>query len=259
MSIFLLLAPNLSFAQTLVTDTLLQARIEQVSARFVGLVYKASPLGEASGIDTDPLIRFDAFDCTTFVETVGAVALSGGQATSETVKVMNEIRYADGKPSFVKRNHFVSLDWIPNNVKKGILEDITETLFPKESYQIHTIINKGNWFEKNFNIKTADHSEEATLNVISVHDLLAHEELAYRIPSGSGLSFVVYNPTIEQKIGTDLDVTHQGLLIQKNGQLILRHAKGLSFGVMEEPFLEYIKKSQDKLLYAISVTRFKQK
>ena len=37
---------------------------------FLGAPYMNSPLGEDVAPDSDPLIRFDAFDCTTFVETV---------------------------------------------------------------------------------------------------------------------------------------------------------------------------------------------
>ena len=37
---------------------------------FLGVPYQESPLGEGVLPDADPVIRFDAFDCVTFVETV---------------------------------------------------------------------------------------------------------------------------------------------------------------------------------------------
>ena len=43
-------------------------------AKYIGVRYATDPLGEMKSPDADPLIRFDAFDCTTFVETV----LAGG-------------------------------------------------------------------------------------------------------------------------------------------------------------------------------------
>ncbi len=56
----------------------LPQRVEAISELFLGVPYKLGALGEGPGgeFDRDPLIRFDAFDCTTFVETVMALALN---------------------------------------------------------------------------------------------------------------------------------------------------------------------------------------
>ena len=53
-------------------------RLDAISRLFVGAPYQLSPLGEgASGrIDRVPLVRFDRFDCVTFVEEVMALAWS---------------------------------------------------------------------------------------------------------------------------------------------------------------------------------------
>ena len=74
--------------------------------QFIGAPYINSPLGEEVAPDTDPLIRFDAFDCTTFVETV----LANGD-----VDKLNRIRYQDGNIGFLNRNHFIESDWLQNN------------------------------------------------------------------------------------------------------------------------------------------------
>ena len=63
------------------------------------------------------------FDCTTFVETV--VALARSEVASQVVKELVSIRYRDGNPSFHTRNHFVESDWIPNNERSQLLKDIT--------------------------------------------------------------------------------------------------------------------------------------
>ena len=54
-------------------DSTLLDRLIYLSDPFVGAPYVVSPLGEGAGEDTDPRIRFDAFDCTTFVETTMAL------------------------------------------------------------------------------------------------------------------------------------------------------------------------------------------
>ena len=73
---------------------------------FLGTRYINSPLGEGCAPDSDPLIRFDAFDCTTFVETV----IANGD-----IETLNQIRYKDGQIGFLNRNHFIESDWLVNN------------------------------------------------------------------------------------------------------------------------------------------------
>ena len=69
-----------------------------IGAKYIGAMYLSDPLGEAIAPDTDPLIRDDAFDCVTFVETV----IANGD-----VDRLNKIRYANGIPNFIERNHFI--------------------------------------------------------------------------------------------------------------------------------------------------------
>ena len=75
---------------------------DYIGNAFLGAPYISDPLGEGVVPDNDPIIRFDAFDCTTFVET----SLAGGDAQK-----LNKIRYRDGVPNFINRNHFIETDW----------------------------------------------------------------------------------------------------------------------------------------------------
>ena len=99
--------------------------MEAISALFLGVPYKLGPLGEGPDgeFDRDPLIRFDAFDCTTFVETVMALALESD--LDAAARTLQKIRYKDGQIGYATRNHFIGLDWVPNNVRAGSLRDIT--------------------------------------------------------------------------------------------------------------------------------------
>ena len=54
----------------------LSERLDLVSAKFLGTAYVASPLGEGTGKDPDPLVRYDAVDCLTFVEEAIALSLA---------------------------------------------------------------------------------------------------------------------------------------------------------------------------------------
>jgi len=72
--------------------------------------------------DTAPFIP-KTYDCTTFVETVSALAKS--ESMADFYKNVVAIRYKDSNPTYLSRNHFPEADWIPNNSKAGILRDVT--------------------------------------------------------------------------------------------------------------------------------------
>src|SRR5262249_15406830 len=72
--------------------------------------------------DTAPLLP-SKYDCTTFVETVAALARSHepGQFFTNLIA----IRYRGGKATYQDRNHFPEADWIPNNIQAEILKAVT--------------------------------------------------------------------------------------------------------------------------------------
>jgi hypothetical protein len=243
---FCLLVPQLSLGENVLLETLLAKNSE----KFLGLQYGTSPLGEDKAPDTDPLIRFDVFDCTTYVETVMALSIAN---PSDVVKVLNQIRYADGVPSIETRNHFTSLDWIPNNVKKGFLKDITFQTFPTKSYQLQTLIDKKTWFQKNLSIDVEESEVSSKLSIIKISEILENERLLEQIPNGTVINFVTKNKSLKEKIGTDLDIVHQGLVFWVDGELVLRHARNHSYGVVEDRLIDYLKKTSMNDVYAINL------
>src|SRR5216684_3472016 len=71
----------------------LRERLLQVSEKFLGTPYAPSPLGESQGKDADPLIRFDAVDCLTFVEET--LAISFAIEPREVEAILIDLRYAE--------------------------------------------------------------------------------------------------------------------------------------------------------------------
>jgi hypothetical protein len=49
-------------------DEPMPGRVARAAEGFLGTRYQVSPLGEGTGRDFDPLVRFDAVDCLTLVE-----------------------------------------------------------------------------------------------------------------------------------------------------------------------------------------------
>ena len=125
-------------------------RMDLMSQTFMGFPYgDGGPLGEGESgrFDQDPLYRFDTFDCTTFVETIVSLALA--QDVNDFENKMDEIRYEDAKVDYLTRNHFPSLQWIPNNIKNGLLKEINSLILPPQQRKMaEAVIDLPNWLKK---------------------------------------------------------------------------------------------------------------
>ncbi|MDE2489482.1 MAG: DUF1460 domain-containing protein [Elusimicrobia bacterium] len=126
----------------------LRGRIEAVSAALLGTPYVLGPLGEGPGgrFDRDPLMSFDALDCTTFVEETMALSLSPDLASAKAL--LQRIRYKDGRIAYASRNHFTSADWVPNNAAAGFLRDVTREIAGADVEVASKTISKRAWYAK---------------------------------------------------------------------------------------------------------------
>ncbi|MGZ3659630.1 MAG: N-acetylmuramoyl-L-alanine amidase-like domain-containing protein [Bdellovibrionota bacterium] len=116
--------------------------LDAESAALVGKPYELGPLGEG---DSLPLYRLDAFDCTTFIETVMANARCFRLKPGCLEKQMRAIRYHSASISFRNRNHVPEIDWLPENVRNGFLNDLSTTLFPGEWLTAVPTIDREIW------------------------------------------------------------------------------------------------------------------
>jgi hypothetical protein len=227
--------------------------------------YVAGPFGEGPlGVyDRSPLSRFDAFDCMTFVETVTALSISDSQGEFQTA--LNRIRYKDGEISFIARNHFTDLDWIPNNVRAGVYRDVTESVAPGRTAVAQALIDKRAWYAKLPpsriqipGISDADKEnllvelraeglrfspEEATVPYIPLTALFGPGggEIFDRIPSGSVVNIVRPNWDLVALIGTHLNISHQGFAVRKNGVLYFLEASEVLKKVAMVPLADYLR------------------
>lgn len=199
-----------------------QPDLQHIGKQYLGAKYVNDPLGEEMAPDTDPLIRYDAFDCMTFVET----ALANGDKDRLT-----QIRYKNGEISFLNRNHFVESDWIQNN------SDIVENVSRKYSDKIairKAVIDKQQWFKRVHNLDTNIPKSLVQMEYIPYSDVSEIKNTKPLI-----VLFVIDNPKIIDKIGSDLVVSHMGFLLP-NG--VLRHASSQSGRVIDVDFKDYIDK-----------------
>ncbi len=247
----------------------LPVRIARISNAFLGAPYKADIFGEgdAGKYDKDPVFRFDGFDCTTYIETVCALAMA--RNVDDFKKIITRMRYKKGKISFVTRNHFPSMDWIPENTRQGLIKDITSQVAGR--YGIHTaiaIIDKQSWYKhlslsrlspipatpaaQAAQLKALQNEgksfkpERASLPYIGLDVLFIdgkpNATLFDAIPSGAIINIVRPNWNLSHSIGTHINVSHQGFAIrEENGTLLFRHAKaGKTLQVSQEPLTDYL-------------------
>jgi hypothetical protein len=216
----------------------LSERIAVVSERFVGAPYAMSPLGEgdAGGPDADPRLRFDAFDCTTFVETAMALALvdDGGKVEP----MLDAIRYREGAASFGNRRHFPAAEWIPELVELGFIDDITREIAGASAVVETTILSAEIWDRRRARI-LSELPDERIPNGrfrLDIWPLDAARKGYRAIPSGTVVSTMrTDRPRLPVRI------THQGLVIVENGRHLIRHAALEPFDrVIDEPLGDYL-------------------
>jgi hypothetical protein len=216
----------------------LSRRIAARSEVLVGAPYVLNPLGEggAGGPDADPRVRYDAFDCTTFVET--AMALSHVDTSAQVTRLLDTIRYRNASPSFVNRRHFPAAEWIPELVELGFIEDITREVAGDAAVQELTILNTRVWDRRRTKILDELPAERIPQGRFAL-DIwpLADARAGYRrIPNGTVVSTMrADRPRLPVRI------THQGLVVVENGAPVLRHAADDPFGrVVDEPLADYL-------------------
>lgn len=208
--------------------------LDAVSAKFLGTAYVASPLGEGKGKDPDPLFRPDAVDCLTFVEQ--AIAIHLAPEEKDVVPLLTKLRYEGDTVDFEQRNHVMEAQWLPSNVKKGFLKDITREIGGEQTVKVKKRLDDVAWKSKTgASLGLAPQSQK-------------HGDWAWDIiPADVALEKVAKAPTGTVVVVVRADrpnavtrISHLGFLIQKKNGPHLRHASR-SFGkVVDEPLANYL-------------------
>lgn len=211
----------------------LDARLERLTRGMVAAPYLLSALGEGHAPDPDPRMRFDAFDCTTFVET--SLALLQCEDLEDVKATLDRIRYTDGKVGFMHRRHLMTSQWIPELIDAGYLVDVTRGIGAEKTKMIRLKLTKKRW--KNRRVAKTLKLDDGVVPVgtfelpyITIADA---QKMLRSFPSGA-----VVNVVRADVAGTPDVITHQGLLIRRphEDRLYVRHASPVSKRVIDEPF-----------------------
>jgi len=191
---------------------------------FIGIPYEAGTL-DINTIREELVIKVTGLDCVTFVENVLAMSrcIKKGDTSFDTFKnELTRLRYRDGIiDKYPSRLHYFT-DWIYDNQKKGIVEDITKEIGGK-------IYNKKIDFMTSHpdSYKQLKNNSEYRESMHAIEDEINQRQLYY-IPKN-----IVDNYYDSLKTGdiitttTDiagLDVTHTGYIYKDDTDTYFLHA-----------------------------------
>jgi Protein of unknown function (DUF1460) len=214
-------------------------RFFRASELFVGRPYANSPLGEGVGVDADPLVRFDAFDCLTLVET--SLALSLSTSEDELQSHLNFIRYENAHVAWTSRLHVMESQWIPTQEKRGLIKNVSVKYAGARVQRATKVISAATWREK---MGQGLHLpvEKQTVGSFSF-DMVPVEHLPSVLASApSGLLLAVLRKDRPKDV---TQVTHVVILVQKKSGAVIRHASRSHKKVVEEPLATYLKRNLD--------------
>ena len=242
-------------AQNLPQDS---CRTLHFAKKMLGVPYVA---GTLDGNEEEQLVvRIDALDCTTFVETVLAFCIAdkrGERDFEGFKKALTDVRYRDGiLNGYTSRLHYFS-DWIRNNEQMGFVKECTsETACsqPKELWLDFMTTHVDSYLpmkkdpelvkemaahEKNWQGMVVSYIPKENLN-------LSSDEL--KIKDGDVLAMVT---NIK-----GLDIVHVGFAFWKEGKLHLLHASSSAKKVIEDPQTQYESSGKTKAHIGLRAIRF---
>jgi len=208
---------NISEVESLLAATASEAhtsgRIDLISKAFIGRPYAVDPLGGGPGQPESLTAALEAFDCVTYIEAALALALS--RDADGFLDILSRVRYENGEVDWRKRNHYMT-DWARNNEQAGFVRNVTD------GPQATGITRRLSVVE----------GLPAKHVVFQVYRKQKIESIAPQIVSGDLILFA--------SAKRNLDFFHTGLLIARDGEILLRHATRSAGLVIEQPLSEFL-------------------
>jgi hypothetical protein len=203
--------------KSLASEGNLAKRIDAISARFLDCPYVTNSLVGSPELPEQLVIKLDGFDCVTYMETVLALALSD---TAEQFKNnLIRIRYQDGEVEWQKRNHYM-VDWWRNNEQQGLIEDLTKGSDSVEKSRELNVIKELPTRRRSFR-------------------LFPKKNIKGLVKGLQTGDFICFGTTKK-----NLDVFHAGIIIRRDGKILLRHASRTAKKVIDQDLIDFLKNNR---------------
>jgi len=130
----------------------LTKRMIEIARKNIGQPYELYLLGEApfETIDNQPLYCLGKSDCVVFVEHTLAMALTDN--FDGFVRMLQRIRYGNGKISLLTRNHYTEADWNKNNA--WLAREITDELAGADVVKFSQVVDRQKFFKNRNKLDT---------------------------------------------------------------------------------------------------------
>lgn len=211
---------------------------------FINIPYKVETL-EGAGREK-LIVNISAFDCTTFVETVLALAkctATGNISPNQVSKNLKLIRYRHGKiEGYSSRLHYFT-DWLRNNEKKWFLTDVSRSIGGKPQRK------KINFMTAHRELYAALAKEAQLAKMLMVEKNLSRKVFYIigtdkvnskitKIKNGDIIAFATNQE--------GLDVAHVGFALWQGKSLRLLHASSKDGAVVisKETLVDYLKSNK---------------
>lgn len=208
--------------------------------QFIGIPYVGHTLEVNK--QEELVVNLRELDCTTFVETATALALTtmhGGTTWQDYLHWLQTIRYNNGKlDGYCSRNHYFS-QWIASNTRLGLVEEQTGTDYPfvaTQQLQLNFMSLHPGYYamlkDNPEDVKTIAQLEKATSGTVVRYipsNVLNESKDALKCINDGDILALVTNKN-------GLDVSHVGFAEWgSNGKLYLLDASSIHKKVVLEP------------------------
>ncbi len=212
-----------------------------VGKSFLGTPYVAHTL---EGEKEELVVNLRELDCTTYAEYCLAIARSvkNKNASFEGfTKELQAIRYRNGEiDKYPSRLHYFS-DWIYENARTGKIQraskDISNTMYPLEVDFMSTHPESYPQLKQHPEFVKALSDKEKEISERQMYYLPKEKLATYEAKLHEG-DIVGITTSVK-----GLDITHVGILVERNGRIHLMHASSVAEKVVisEEPLEDYLK------------------
>lgn len=218
--------------------------IAEVGKSFLGTEYLSHGL-EKDG-DEQLVINLNGLDCTTFLENSLVLARCLKKEKTSFEDYMNElefIRYRDGViDEYPSRLHYFS-DWIYDNVKKGVVEDVTEEIGGKKiKFKVNFMSTHPESYKhlkENSDFIPVIKKQEKEICCREYY-FIPKEELKSKEVFINNGDLIAITTTVE-----GLDIGHIGIAVKMDdGRIHLLHAptENTKVQITEQPLSDYLMK-----------------
>ncbi len=213
----------------------LRRRVAELARKNIGQPYEIYLLGEMpfEHYDPQPIYCLSKSDCVVFAEHTYAMALAHDWPSF--MRLLQRIRYREGRIGVATRNHYTEADWNPSN--GWLVGDVTRELAGDQAIEFRQKIDRAGFLKKRYQL-------DVEIPVEDFRDVyipfLAVEQVAAELQDGDVVNVVRGRPAAPNAAASHSAwVGHVGMILRgPDGTVNMIHSAKPA--VREEPLQQYI-------------------